>query len=202
MESNVYTLIGNRMKDSRACWSIHGANHLALLLCLHHTTGFDYLFAKLPEKPVIQREPEWKDTLPMFGASKVPEREGHGYEYPVSFNTSNVGGWFTNLVRGIWSGSGIYHVMLRGANRQTIFLEPEDYEKYLQVLVECKAISGCKIYAYCLMRNHVHLLLQVGDDSIDQIMTNRRAFRLLVQRKVPENRASVSGSVQKRTRGG
>ena len=32
MESNVYTLIGNRMKDSRACWSIHGANHLALLL--------------------------------------------------------------------------------------------------------------------------------------------------------------------------
>lgn len=101
MESNVYTLIGNRMKDSRACWSIHGANHLALLLCLHHTTGFDYLFAKLPEKPVIQQEPEWKDTLPMFGASKVPEREGHGYEYPVSFNTSNVGGWFTNLVRGL-----------------------------------------------------------------------------------------------------
>lgn len=101
MESNVYTLIGNRMKDRRACWSIHGANHLALLLCLHHTTGFDDLFAKLPEKPVIQQEPEWKDALPMFGASKVPEREGHGYEYPVSFNTSNVGGWFTNLVRGL-----------------------------------------------------------------------------------------------------
>lgn len=68
------------------------------------------------------------------------------------------------------SGSGIYHVMLRGANRQTIFLEPEDYEKYLQVLAECKAISGCKIYAYCLMRNHVHLLLQEGDEPIEQIM--------------------------------
>ena len=41
MESNVYTLIGNRMKDGRACWSIQGANRLALLLCLRHTTGFD-----------------------------------------------------------------------------------------------------------------------------------------------------------------
>ena len=101
MESNVYTLIGNRMKDGRACWSIHGANHLALLLCLHHTVGFGYLFAKLPEKPMIQLEAEWKDTLPIFGASKVPEREGHGYEYPVSFNTSNVGDWFTNWVRGL-----------------------------------------------------------------------------------------------------
>ncbi len=101
MESNVFTLIGNRMKGGRACWSIRGANHLALLLCLRHTTGFAYLFAKLPEKPIVQQEPEWKDTLPIFGASKVPEREGHGYEYPVSFNTSNVGGWFTNLVRGL-----------------------------------------------------------------------------------------------------
>lgn len=70
-------------------------------VCLRHTTGFDYLFAKLPEKPTIQQEPEWKDTLPVFGASKVPEREGHGYEYPASFNTSNVGSWLTNLVRGL-----------------------------------------------------------------------------------------------------
>lgn len=99
MESNVYTLIGNRMKDGRACWSIQGANHLALLLCLRHTTGFDYLFAKLPEKPEIIVENEWKDTLPIFGASKVPEREGHGYEYPITFTTSNAGSWLTNWLR-------------------------------------------------------------------------------------------------------
>lgn len=99
MESNVYTLIGNRMKDGRACWSIRGANHLALLLCLRHTTGFDYLFTKLPEKPVIQQESEWKDTLPIFGASKVPEREGHGYEYPINFTTSKAGDWLTNWLR-------------------------------------------------------------------------------------------------------
>ena len=99
MESNVYTLIGNRMKDGRACWSIQGANRLALLLCLRHTTGFDYLFTKFPEKPEIIVENEWKDTLPIFGASKVPEREGHGYEYPITFTTSNAGSWFTNWLR-------------------------------------------------------------------------------------------------------
>lgn len=99
MESNVYTLIGNRMKDGRACWSIQGANRLALLLCLRHTTGFDYLFTKFREKPEIIVENEWKDTLPIFGASKVPEREGHGYEYPITFTTSNAGSWFTNWLR-------------------------------------------------------------------------------------------------------
>ena len=87
------------MKDGRACWSIRGANHLALLLCLRHTTGFDYLFANLPEKPENTRETEWKDTLPIFGASKVPEREGHGYAYPMNFTTSKVGSWLTNWLR-------------------------------------------------------------------------------------------------------
>jgi hypothetical protein len=45
MESNVFTLIGNRMKGRRACWSIDGANHLALILCAYHTTGLEGLFA-------------------------------------------------------------------------------------------------------------------------------------------------------------
>lgn len=37
MESNVFTIIGNRMKHNRACWSVAGANNLAALLALHHT---------------------------------------------------------------------------------------------------------------------------------------------------------------------
>ena len=37
MESNVFTIIGNRMKDRRACWSINGGNNLARLLCLKFT---------------------------------------------------------------------------------------------------------------------------------------------------------------------
>ena len=37
MESNIFTMIGNRMKHNRTCWSVAGANNLAALLALHHT---------------------------------------------------------------------------------------------------------------------------------------------------------------------
>jgi len=56
------------------------------------------------------------------------------------------------------SSTGIYHIMLRGINRHTIFLDDEDNEKFLQMMKECKATSGFKLYGYCLMGNHVHLL--------------------------------------------
>lgn len=69
------------------------------------------------------------------------------------------------------SASGVYHVMLRGINRQVIFEDEEDYEKFLQVLQDCKSVSGFKIYAYCLMSNHVHLLLRTGPggEGLEQI---------------------------------
>lgn len=67
------------------------------------------------------------------------------------------------------SESGIYHIMLRGINRQIIFEDDEDCEKYLQCLAECKAISGFTLHAYCLMGNHVHLLIQEGREPLEQI---------------------------------
>lgn len=68
------------------------------------------------------------------------------------------------------STTGIYHVMLRGINQQQIFEDSEDYEKFLQILKDCKAISGFKLYAYCLMGNHVHLLIHEVSEPIEQIM--------------------------------
>ena len=58
--------------------------------------------------------------------------------------------------------------MLRGINQQQIFEDSEDYEKFLQILKDCKAVSEYKLFAYCLMGNHIHLLIQE-----DQIPTNR-----------------------------
>lgn len=68
------------------------------------------------------------------------------------------------------SKTGIYHVMLRGINQQQIFEESEDFEKFLHVLKDCKAISECQIYAYCLMGNHIHLLVHETKEPIEQIM--------------------------------
>lgn len=65
--------------------------------------------------------------------------------------------------------SKIFHIMLRGIDRQIIFQDDEDCEKYLQCLGECKKVSGFTLYAYCLMGNHVHLLLQEGKEPLSQI---------------------------------
>ena len=59
------------------------------------------------------------------------------------------------------SNSGIYHVMLRGADRRIIFSDEEDCDRFLETVGRVKEISGFKLYAYCLMGNHVHLLLLV-----------------------------------------
>ena len=60
--------------------------------------------------------------------------------------------------------------MLRGINKQVIFEDEEDNFKFLETLKKYKAISGYKIFAYCLMSNHVHLLLKVEKEDIDLII--------------------------------
>ena len=58
------------------------------------------------------------------------------------------------------SGTGIYHVMFRGINHEHIFESPADYQKMKKIIQEVKAEMPFKVYAYCLMVNHVHLLLR------------------------------------------
>lgn len=51
------------------------------------------------------------------------------------------------------------HLIQRGNNRQACFFADEDYLRYLDWLAEYAVKSGCRIHAYVLMTNHVHLLL-------------------------------------------
>lgn len=73
------------------------------------------------------------------------------------------------------SGTGIYHVMLRGNNLQDIFEDQEDYRRLLiclRGLCERYDDNGvrlpalCTLYAYCMMSNHVHLLLQEKENNL------------------------------------
>ena len=68
------------------------------------------------------------------------------------------------------SESGIYHIMLRGINQQVIFEDEEDYFKFISTLEIYKAISGYKVFAYCLMSNHIHILLKTEKEDLDLIM--------------------------------
>ena len=59
-----------------------------------------------------------------------------------------------------------YHIMVRGNQKQITFIEEEDFAKYLDLLRHYKRKYGFKLYGYCLMPNHVHLILEV-EDGID-----------------------------------
>lgn len=58
-----------------------------------------------------------------------------------------------------------HHIVQRGHNRQVVFAEPGDFERYLADLRELKDAFGIKVYAFCLMTNHVHLLLAPGEST-------------------------------------
>ena len=97
MESNVFTLIGNRMKDRRTCWSINGGNHLGAILCAYHTTGLEHIFDSLPEIPVVKTEEEWIDDGAPISSSKMPLTTGSGHEHQHNISTTN----FSEILRSI-----------------------------------------------------------------------------------------------------
>ena len=66
------------------------------------------------------------------------------------------------------SDNSTYHIMLRGINQQQIFEEEEDYCKFLEILKHYQTVSEYKIYAYCLMGNHIHLLMEFCKEDIGQ----------------------------------
>ncbi len=68
------------------------------------------------------------------------------------------------------SESGIYHIILRGINRQAIFNDDEDRKKFKDTLRRYKEVCEFYLYGYCFMGNHLHLLLSVGHEPLEQIM--------------------------------
>ena len=56
--------------------------------------------------------------------------------------------------------AGIYHVTSRGNRRQAIFLDRRDHRRFLGALEDVVVRNGWLLYAYCLMPNHFHLLLE------------------------------------------
>lgn len=57
-----------------------------------------------------------------------------------------------------------HHVIHRGHNRKPLFATDDDYRYYLDNLAEWKINLGCRLYAYCLMTNHIHLVVDPCDD--------------------------------------
>ena len=60
--------------------------------------------------------------------------------------------------------------MLRGVNKQNLFEDDEDRERLLSTLQYCKDTGGFLLYGYCLMDNHIHLLLREQTEPISHTM--------------------------------
>jgi putative transposase len=58
-----------------------------------------------------------------------------------------------------------HHILHRGHRRNTVFFSDSDRVDYLGTLAECRALLGVEVYAYCLMDNHVHLVVNPLDDA-------------------------------------
>src|SRR4030043_876977 len=63
-----------------------------------------------------------------------------------------------------------YHIIVRGNQRQDIFLEETDRSQYLERLHRYSNKCGFILYAYVLMSNHVHFLIETPNDPISRIM--------------------------------
>lgn len=73
----------------------------------------------------------------------------------------------------IWEEGAIYHVTARGNRKEIIFREEQDYRVYLKI-VEDNLIYysdlNYRLLAYCLMSNHVHLIIQTDKEPLTRIM--------------------------------
>jgi len=60
----------------------------------------------------------------------------------------------------------IYHVMNRGDRREAVFKDNKDHERFLQTLAEACARTGWQIHAWCLMKNHFHLVIETPQPNL------------------------------------
>ena len=65
--------------------------------------------------------------------------------------------------------SKTYHIIMRGINKQIIFEDDFDKNQYIEYLRKYKDECGFKLYAYCLMNNHIHLVIREGDAELSSI---------------------------------
>jgi REP element-mobilizing transposase RayT len=68
-----------------------------------------------------------------------------------------------------YSGA-VYHVVCRGNNRQRIFIDDLDRRRYLEKLVHYCELKEVSLLAYCLLSNHIHLLVETPQGNLSKMM--------------------------------
>jgi putative transposase len=64
----------------------------------------------------------------------------------------------------------LHHIIVRGINKAPIFKDDQDKNRFLERLAENVTQGQCKVYAWVLMTNHIHVLFKSGKDGISSVM--------------------------------
>lgn len=67
------------------------------------------------------------------------------------------------------SSTNLYHIISRGNNKNWIFKSEQDKDKFLEILYK-HAKADLELYAWCVMNNHVHIVLQMPFDKLSIVM--------------------------------
>ena len=67
-------------------------------------------------------------------------------------------------------------MIARGNERKDMFLDDEDKNKFIQIIINKKKKNEYILYVYCLMSNHLHLLLKEQEDGISRIMSRVKKY--------------------------
>lgn len=77
------------------------------------------------------------------------------------------------IKRILWYEGAAYHITTRGNRKEAIFRAEEDFISYLKILKESikyYSFSNYQLVAYCLMTNHVHLIIKTGEENMTNLM--------------------------------
>jgi len=73
-------------------------------------------------------------------------------------------------IRRRYSNSKTYHIIIKGIDNQNIFYDDQDKRNFLKKLLITKKEYDIKIYSYCLMDNHVHMVLKIEKEFLSKAM--------------------------------
>src|SRR6266536_6571067 len=95
----------------------------------------------------------------------------------------------------------VYHVIARGNEQREVFRDDSDRKIYLRRLAHYRDRFRFRLYAYCLMTNHVYLAVETGPVPLSRIvLALHGSYRSKVQPAPPTGRASLSRALQGLTR--
>lgn len=68
------------------------------------------------------------------------------------------------------SETGYYHIMIRGINKEKIFATDQEKERIVTLIREKTQEEACRIIAYCIMDNHMHMIIHAEKSELVKIM--------------------------------